>query len=116
MCSLVSSDIDVSGAILSPTATVHANRQDLVETSLEGETVVLHTGKSLIYGLNTVGSRVWQMIAEPTSVPEICAVLCREFEVDPAECDQQVRSLLEHMLAEGLLAVEDTPPSVVATP
>lgn len=106
----------MSGVTLSAAAKVHANRQELVETSLEGETVVLHTGKSLIYGLNTVGSRVWELIAEPLSVPDICSVLCQEFEVDPVDCDQQVRRLLEHLLAEGLLGVEETPPPVVTTP
>ena len=105
----------MSGVSLSATATVHAIREELVETSVDGEIVVLHTGKSLIYGLNAVGSRIWQLLGEPQSVPGICAVLCQEFDVDPVECDRQVRTLLENLLTEGLLGVQDPPGSVVAS-
>lgn len=76
---------------------------DLLEADVNGEIVALHVEKGQCYGMNAVASRVWAMLAEPTSPEQICARLADEFEVDADTCRTDVAALLADFKAEGLI-------------
>ena len=76
---------------------------DLLEADVNGEIVALHIDKGQCYGMNNVASRIWQLLAEPTSPEQICATLAEEYEVDPATCRADVHALLAELKAEGLI-------------
>lgn len=76
---------------------------DLLEADVNGEIVALHIDKGQCYGMNNVASRIWQLLAEPTSAEQICATLAEEYEVDPATCRAEVDALLADLKAEGLI-------------
>ncbi|MES2452901.1 MAG: PqqD family peptide modification chaperone [Pseudomonadota bacterium] len=67
----------------------------------------MNAAKGVCFGLNPVGSRVWQLTASPIRIAEICEILQREYDVDAATCEQQVVAMLEAMVRENL--VEITP-------
>lgn len=76
---------------------------DLLEADVNGEIVALHIEKGQCYGMNGVASRVWALLAEPTSPEQICAALAEEYDVDPATCRADVTALLDDFRAEGLI-------------
>lgn len=76
---------------------------DLLEADVNGEIVALHVDKGQCYGMNAVASRVWALLAEPTSPEQICARLTEEFDVDAATCRAEVDALLADMDSEGLI-------------
>lgn len=76
---------------------------DLLEADVNGEIVALHIDKGQCYGMNNVASRIWQLLAQPTSAEEICATLAGEYEVDPETCRADVDALLADLKAEGLI-------------
>jgi uncharacterized membrane protein len=75
----------------------------MLETEVDGELVALSVESGKCYGFNKVASRIWQLIAEPKSVAEICAAMEAEFKIDPATCEAQVAELLEQLHREGLI-------------
>lgn len=77
--------------------------EDLLEADVNGEIVALHIDKGQCYGMNNVASRVWALLAEPTSPEQICARLAEEYEVDPATCRADVEALLADLKSEGLI-------------
>jgi hypothetical protein len=77
--------------------------EDLLEADVNGEIVALHIDKGQCYGMNAVASRVWAMLAEPTSPADICARLGDEFDVDADTCRRDVGALLEDLRKEGLI-------------
>ncbi|MBI3676004.1 MAG: PqqD family protein [Proteobacteria bacterium] len=77
----------------------------LIEAEVDGELVALHIDKGVCYGLNKVGSRVWQLIETPAKIGDVCAALTSEFDVDAATCEREVLDLLEELRAEGLIEV-----------
>jgi hypothetical protein len=77
----------------------------LIEAEVDGELVALHIDKGVCYGLNKVGSRVWQLIEQPAKIGDVCARLTSEFDVDAATCERDVLDLLEELRAEGLIEV-----------
>jgi hypothetical protein len=87
---------------LSSTAIV-GRRDGLIEAGLDDEIVLLNVENGCCYGLNRVGSRMWELLANPTRVQDLCKVLLTEYEVDPKVCERQVIDLLEELRVEGLI-------------
>ena len=76
---------------------------DLLEADVGGEIVALHIEKGQCYGMNAVASRVWALLAEPTSPEQICARLSEEYNVDADTCRTDVAALLAELRSEGLI-------------
>jgi hypothetical protein len=79
-------------------------RKDMLEAAVDGEVVALDAEKGMCYGLDSVGSRIWTLLAEPRRVSNLCAVLVSEYDVDAADCERDVLVLLEELHGEGLIA------------
>jgi len=54
--------------------------------------------------MNTVGSRVWELIDGTRTVEEITAVICEEYEVDPRQAEADIREVLEDFRKHEMLA------------
>jgi hypothetical protein len=76
---------------------------DLLEADVNGEIVALHIDKGQCYGMNGVASRIWALLAEPTTPGEICSKLSAEYDVDTATCRADVDALLKELRSEGLI-------------
>jgi len=80
-------------------------RGEMIETEVDGELVALHVDNGTCYGFNTTATRIWAMIEQPKRLSELKAELLREFDVDPATCDAQLRELLDELAADGLVEI-----------
>lgn len=78
---------------------------ELIETEVDGELVALHVDNGTCYGFNGTATRIWGMIEQPRRVSELKAELLREFDVDPATCETQLKELLDELAADGLVEI-----------
>ena len=90
---------------MAPDTVVVAN-PDAMSSSVGIETVILHFTAGTYFGLDEVGTRIWQLVQERRSVREIRDALLEEYDVDEERCDQAVRSLLTSMAKHGLITVD----------
>ena len=74
---------------------------------LEGESILLDLQQEQYFGLNEVGTRFWQLLAETADVPAVAAQLLAEFDVDEATLHQDLADLIAALLANGLVAAVD---------
>jgi hypothetical protein len=81
--------------------------QEQVGSRLGEEAVILSLKNSTYYGLNEVGSTIWEMVKEPTAVSVIRDALCAQYEVDPDQCEQDLISLLGELAGQGLIEIHD---------
>jgi hypothetical protein len=84
--------------------TVVGRNDGFIEAEIDNEIVALSIENGTCYGLNRTGSRVWNLLARPIRVGDICATLFAEYKVDPNVCETDVLDLLEELRAEGLIA------------
>ena len=70
---------------------------------LNGETVILSLENGKYYGINSVGSRIWQLLENFSTLREIEEIILSEYYVTVEVCRQEVEIFLELMLAEGLV-------------
>jgi hypothetical protein len=86
-----------------------AQAPDLLASGMDGETVLLSLEQGRYYGLEEVGSRIWELLAAPRRVGDVCATLCREYEVDAATCAADVLDFLRALAAEKMIVFPDAP-------
>jgi hypothetical protein len=76
--------------------------RDAVFRDLDGEAVILDLDRGIYFGLNAVGTRMWQLIERHGRLKAVFEDLCHEYDVAP---DVLERDLLELVgrLAEARL-------------
>jgi hypothetical protein len=81
--------------------------KEQVASDLGGETAILNLKNGVYYGLDEVGSRIWELIQEPIRVSQVQAALLAEYEVEAGQCEQDLLALLEKLAAETLVDVSN---------
>jgi hypothetical protein len=67
------------------------------------ETVLLDLASGFYFGLDGVGKRIWEMLAEGSSLAETASVITAEFEVDEATAQADVIGFANDLVRRGLL-------------
>jgi hypothetical protein len=75
-------------------------------SKLNDEVVILNLNSGVYFGLNEVGVRVWDLAQQGSSFGVIRETILNEFQVEPAQCSQDLTDLLASMESEGLLRIE----------
>ena len=74
-------------------------------SNIEEQTIMMDLEKGNYYGLNAVGSRIWELGEQEISVKDICSSLIDEYEVEENHCKNVVLSFLEKMKESGLIII-----------
>lgn len=93
---------------VTPASTVVATT-DQLSTDLEGETVILHLRDGIYYGLDAVGTFVWQRLAEPRSIAGLVDDVVARYDVGRERCEKDLLALIDELAARGLVAILDAP-------
>jgi hypothetical protein len=79
---------------------------DLVSANLDGEVVILGFQSGSYYGLDQVGSFVWDLLQQPQQVAGIRDAILAEYDVEPATCQRDLLALLAVLAAKELIEIE----------
>jgi hypothetical protein len=86
---------------------VYSRKPDMVSANLGEDLALLDTPGGSYVGLNATAAHVWRLLRDPLNRDQICEAMTREFEVDQARCLEEVDSLLDNLLAAGLIEEAD---------
>ena len=78
---------------------------DTLFQELSGETVLLELSRGVYYGLDEVGTRIWNLLAEGRSLEETVGVLVEEYDVDRARGAADVLRLVGELEERRLLEI-----------
>ena len=84
--------------------TVYKRSVDLMEAELGDELVALDPRAGTCFGFNSVATSVWRLLEQPKTFEQLQQSLLDEYEVDPAECSQELQRLLGDMSSRGIVA------------
>lgn len=79
--------------------------EEQICAEVDGEVVMMSIGQGNYYGLDSVGGRVWELIAQPRCVDDLCDQLVAEYAVDRTTCEADVLRFLEDMAEQKLIEV-----------
>lgn len=86
--------------------TVLRPNRDVQSTNMDGETVLLDLNSGRYYTLNRVGSAIWEHCTGDKTISDIQAVLCDRFDVAPERALDDLVTLVNELIQEGLLQQE----------
>ena len=90
-------------ALQDDTVLVASGRQTTAD--LGGASAVLNLDTKVYYTVEGTALRIWEALAQPTSVRALVERLVARYEVEPARCRREVLAFLEQLLAQGLVEV-----------
>jgi hypothetical protein len=79
---------------------------DVLFQELEGESVLLNLQSERYYGLDDIGTRLWQLLAENGDVAAACEQLVKEYDVEEDILRQDVAQLITKMADAGLVQLD----------
>jgi hypothetical protein len=79
--------------------------ENLASSELDGETVLMGPTWAAYYGLDSTARSIWDLIARPRRVSEVCEQLIARYAVERQTCEQQVCAFLSELHKEGLVSI-----------
>lgn len=73
-----------------------------VAATIDEITAVMDAEAELYYLIDAIGSVIWQRIAEPVRIADLCTELVGEYEVEQADCERDVLKFCNDMVARKL--------------
>jgi hypothetical protein len=70
---------------------------------LSGETVLLNLESGVYYGLDAVGTRVWQLLLQGSTIADICDTLIDDYDVAPEVLRGDVVRLVGELCERGIV-------------
>jgi hypothetical protein len=70
---------------------------------IAGEAVILSLDTKILRGLNSVGSRVWDLIDGRRTLDDIVDVVVAEFDVERTQAAQDIETFLRQLIDKGLV-------------
>ncbi len=84
--------------------TQHVNVSDQASNCRVGdETVILHAGNGTYFGLDSVGSQIWQLLQQGLTPAQSCARIAHDFEVPLAQVEQDARIFLDELMRHDII-------------
>jgi len=77
--------------------------QEVLFQEIGGEAVLLDLASESYFGLDDVGTRIWQLLQEHSSLRKVHEVLLDEYEVAPARLEQDLLRHLGELADAGLV-------------
>lgn len=79
--------------------------KDVLSQELAGETVLLDLASENYFGLDAVGTRVWQLLSEGQDKTAVVEALLDEYEVEREVLEKDVTELLGRLSEAGLIEI-----------
>jgi hypothetical protein len=76
---------------------------DVMARPLDGETVILDLASGTYFGLDRVGTRIWELLREGKALGDVCTTLLGEFEASREQVEADVFELAQQLLDRRLI-------------
>lgn len=73
---------------------------------LDQESVLLNLETERYFGLDAVGTRMWQVVTAAETVNAALAQLVEEYDAPPETLRTDLTKLLQHLIENGLIALQ----------
>lgn len=76
---------------------------DAIANSVGGETVILHLGSGTYFGLDPIGSLLWEGIKAGQRPDEVCAKILEEYDAERETIERDLRTFIQELSSHGLV-------------
>jgi hypothetical protein len=77
----------------------------MVAADLDRKKVMMSIESGKYYGLDEIGTRIWELIEKQHTVRELVLELVKEYEVDDVTCRRDLLAFLNKLYDQGLIDI-----------
>jgi len=77
--------------------------ENVLFQEVEGEAVLLSLDEGFYYGLDELGTRVWNFINEDLELDQMVDRIVEEYEVEPGQAREDIEKFLAELEESGLI-------------
>lgn len=81
--------------------------EDVLIRELDGESVILNLKSERYFGLDEVGTRMWEVLSSSKTIADAYQTLLLEYDVVPEQLQIDLDNLLEQLIQNGLINVSN---------
>ncbi|OKH32261.1 coenzyme PQQ biosynthesis protein PqqD [[Phormidium ambiguum] IAM M-71] len=81
--------------------------EDVLIRELDGESVILNLKSERYFGLDEVGTRMWEVLSTSETIADAYQTLLSEYDVVPEQLQSDLDNLLEQLIQNGLINVSN---------
>ncbi len=85
--------------------TLLARNPDLIGADMDGEMVMMSIDKGAYYGINNMGSWIWNLLENEMTVLAIIDSVCDAYEVEAKQAHKDIMEFLSNLLEHGLVII-----------
>ena len=74
-----------------------------ISSDLDGEVVILDMESGKYHGLDTTGTKIWELLENQISLNEIVLQLMTKYSVEREQCTTDVKEFIYQMMDSGLV-------------
>jgi sorbitol-specific phosphotransferase system component IIA len=78
--------------------------EEALSQEVNGETVILDLKSESYFGLDEVGTRVWQLLQEHGDIQKVFDAMLEEFDVDANTLASDMKNLVDDLIEKGLIS------------
>ncbi|MEO8884662.1 MAG: PqqD family protein [Mucilaginibacter sp.] len=90
---------------LAETSLIQRNENKFLASALGEEIVMMNTDNGDYIGVNSVGSDIWNLLAEPMRIDELLAKIDEIYDVDAAQLKTELDEFVQRMLKLDMITV-----------
>jgi hypothetical protein len=83
--------------------TILQRKRDMLFNEIDGEVVMLSIENSEYYGMDKIGSRIWELLEQPLSLNELLGKLMEEYEVSDQKCKDDTLAFINKLKDKKLI-------------
>ncbi len=80
--------------------------QELLQSEIDGETIMMSIDNGKYYGLNSVASRIWEIIKDEPLFSELIEKLMEEYDIEKKQCEIETLDFLTNLIKNKLIKIE----------
>ena len=78
---------------------------EVISQEVSGETVLLDLESENYFGLDEVGTRIWQLLNEGSNLQNVLNTLLTEYEVDEQQLKKDLQDHITQLVDAGLISL-----------
>jgi hypothetical protein len=86
-------------------SSIISRSKEIVFNKLDDEIMMMSIKNSEYYGLDNIASRVWEILANPSTLSQIVKTLMEEFEVSEESCYTDITEFLKALDEKNLIEI-----------
>jgi len=79
----------------------------LVSSEIDSERIMMNIETGEYFGLDSVGSRIWELIENPVRLNNLIEILIDEFDVTQEQCETDTLEFIKQLLDKELVIITE---------